>query len=226
MRELNERIKNIPVPDRMKHLPIDPRGYPVPWFVPWHENRWEFRGMDGEKFGPAVRKKLCWMCGQPLGKHMTFAIGPMCMVNRNISEPPSHLACLEYGVKACPFLTQPKMRRNEKDMPEHGSIAGIGIMDNPGLTVLWTTRSYQPWKPPGGGVLFEIGDPEHIEFYTEGRGASREEVLEVLEERLPKLMEHAVKPDAVAELMARYAKAVILVEKFYATEVSASANSS
>jgi hypothetical protein len=137
------------------------------------------------------------------------------MVNRNISEPPSHLACIEYAVKACPFLTQPKMRRNEKDMPEVGHIAGIGIMDNPGLTVVWTTLSYKPWKPPGGGVLFEIGDPEHIEYYTEAHKATREEVLAVLEERIPILKDRAIKdgPEAVVELDQSYRKALDLVNK-------------
>lgn len=209
---LNERIKNIPIPDRMKTLPIDDRGFPVPWFVPWFNNKWEFRGMDSEKFRAAIKYRRCWMCGQPLGKFLTFAIGPMCMVNRNISEPPSHLTCVEYGVKACPFLTQPKMRRNEKDLPK-GHIAGMGIMDNPGLTVLWTTLSYHAWKPPGGGVLFEIGDPKHIEYYTEGRRATKQEVLDILKERIPKLMNEAVKdgPDAIEELNHRYAKAQDLV---------------
>jgi hypothetical protein len=170
--------------------------------------------MDGEKMVIAVRHKRCWMCGQPLGKFYTFAIGPMCMVNRNISEPPSHLACIEYSVKACPFLTQPRMRRNEKDMPQ-GHIAGIGIMDNPGLTVVWTTLSYKAFKPHGGGVLFEIGDPEHVEYYTEGREATREEVFTVLKERIPKLYEQAEKdgPEGVELLNQLYARAIELVNK-------------
>jgi hypothetical protein len=212
---LNQRITKFELPERMRGLPISDDGYPVPWFVPWIDGKPEFRGMTSEKMIIAVRHKRCWMCGQPLGKFYTFAIGPMCMVNRNISEPPSHLACIEYAVKACPFLSQPRMRRNEKDMPEVGHIAGIGIMDNPGLTVVWTTLSYKPWKPPGGGVLFEIGDPEHIEYYTEARKATREEVLAVLEERIPILKDRAVKdgPEAVVELDQSYRKALDLINK-------------
>jgi hypothetical protein len=211
---LNQRIARLELPERMNGLPISDDGYPVPWFVPWINSKPEFRGFDGEKLIIAVRHKRCWMCGQPLGKHMTFAIGPMCMVNRNISEPPSHLSCIEYAVKACPFLTQPKMRRNEKDKPG-GHIAGISLEDNPGLTVVWTTFSYKPFKPRGGGVLFEIGDPEHVEYYTEGRKATQEETLAVLEERIPKLYEQATKdgPEAIAELDGMYARAIELVKK-------------
>jgi hypothetical protein len=212
---LNQRIIDIEIPDRMQSLPISDEGYPVPWFVPNVNGKPDFRCMDGDKMGIAIRLKRCWMCGQQLGKHLTFAIGPMCMVNRNISEPPSHLACIEYGMKACPFLTRPKMRRNEKDLPEGGHVAGIGIQDNPGLTVAWTTLTYRAWKPSGGGVLFEIGEPEHVEYYTEGRRASKREVLTVLEERLPKLMDVAVEdgPESVAELRRRYARALEIVER-------------
>jgi hypothetical protein len=108
------------------------------------------------------------------------------------------------------------MRRNEKDKPEEGHIAGIGIMDNPGLTVVWTTLSYKPWEPiKGKGVLFEIGDPEHIEYYTEGRKATQEEILTILAERIPKLYEQATKdgPEAIAELDGMYARAIELVKK-------------
>jgi hypothetical protein len=216
MRELNKRIASLELPERMLNLKISDEGYPVPWFVPYINGKPEFRGMDGEKMVVAVRHKRCWMCGQPLGKFFTFAIGPMCMVNRNISEPPSHLACIEYAVKACPFLTQPKMRRNEKDKPG-GHIAGISIDDNPGLTVVWTTLSYKLFKAPNGGVLFAIGDPDHVEYYTEGRKATQEEILTVLAERIPKLKEIAIKdgPEAVDQLDQQYAKALGLVIKSF-----------
>jgi hypothetical protein len=208
--KLNNRIAHLELPDRMRRLSISDEGYPVPWFVAYRDGKPDFRCMDGDKMGIAVRHKRCWMCGQPLGKHLTFAIGPMCAVNRNISEPPSHLACLEYGVKACPFLTQPRMRRNEKDLPADGHVAGIGLKRNPGVTVLWTTLSYRVWKPRGGGVLFELGDPEHVEYYAEGRKATRAEIIESMESGLPGLLEPAEYEgaEAIAELMRCYGRAV------------------
>jgi hypothetical protein len=209
--KLNNRIAHLELPDRMRRLSISDEGYPVPWFVAYRDGKPDFRCMDGEKMGIAVRHKRCWMCGEPLGKHLTFAIGPMCAVNRSISEPPSHLACLEYGVKACPFLTQPRMRRNEKDLPEDGYVAGIGLKRNPGVTLLWTTLSYRVWKPPGGGVLFELGDPEHVEYYAEGRKATRAEVIESMETGLPGLLEPAEQEgaEAIAELMRWYGRAIV-----------------
>jgi hypothetical protein len=205
MKTLNNRIAHLDLPERMRKRPVSDEGFPVPWFVGWINGKPDFRTMDSDKMVIAVRHKRCWMCGQPLGKFLTFAIGPMCAVNRTISEPPSHLACVEYGVKACPFLTQPRMRRNEKDKPD-GHIAGEGLKRNPGVTLLWTTLGYRMFRPPNGGILFEIGDPEHLEYYAEGRKATREEVVASLQSGKPLLMDIAVEEgaDAVAELNKRF----------------------
>ncbi|MBR0879672.1 hypothetical protein ACVMGC_001077 [Bradyrhizobium barranii subsp. barranii] len=188
--QLNQRIADLELPERMRGLKISDEGFPVPWFVPFVNGKWDFRAMDGDKMGIAVRLKRCWMCGQPLGKYLTFAIGPMCCATRTIAEPPSHLSCLEYSVRACPHLSNPRARRNEKDKPE-GHVAGIGLKRNPGVTVLWTTLSYRVFRAPNGGALFTLGEPEHIEFYAEGRKATRQEILESMESGLPLLMEPA-----------------------------------
>jgi hypothetical protein len=205
---LNQRIAHLTMPERMNCLAISDEGYPVPWFVGYVDGKPDFRTMDGEKMGLAIRKRLCWMCGQPLGKFLTFAIGPMCAVSRTIAEPPSHLACLEYSVKACPFLTQPRMRRNEKDLPEDGHVAGHGLKRNPGVTLLWTTLSYKIFRAPNGGILFNLGDPVHVEHWAYGRRATRAEIVASMETGLPLLMEIAVDegPDAVDELKRSYAK--------------------
>lgn len=214
MTELNAAIRNIPVPHRMRKLPISDRGFPVPRFVPWINGQPEFRGFDGEHMGLCVRLKRCWLCGEPLGKFMVFVIGPMCAVNRVSSEPPSHDDCAHYAAKACPFLTQPRMRRNEKDMPEHKGTAGVGIKRNPGVVLVWTTRSYRVFRAPGGvGALFEVGSPTEVEFFAEGRKATRAEVLDSMESGLPLLLNEAVKdgPDAVAALEQMYQQALKLV---------------
>jgi hypothetical protein len=212
MRELNQRIRHLELPDRMKHLPLNDQGFPVPFFVPWIDGKPEFRGFDGEKLGICVRHKRCWLCGEPLGKNMVFTIGPMCAVNRVSAEPPSHYDCAHYAAMACPFLTQPRMRRNEKDMPEHLDPAGIMLKRNPGCTLLWVTHNYKPFRAMGG-VLFNVGDPVRVEFYAEGRKATHEEIMASIDSGMPTLREMAEHdgPDAVAELQQMYAKAMELV---------------
>jgi hypothetical protein len=207
MTSLNKRIADIPIPQRMSSLPISDEGYPVPYFVPFIDGKPEFRAMDHEKFTHAIRNKRCWLCGGQLGKHMTFPIGPMCAITRTTAEPPSHLECAEYGAKACPFLTQPRMRRNDKDMP-FGHIAGISIDRNPGVIVLWTTLDYRLFR--SGGYLFKVGDPEHVECYAQGRAATKEELAHSIVTGYPTLEAMAKRegPEAEDELLAHYARAI------------------
>jgi hypothetical protein len=213
MTALNERIKDIPIPERMRKLPISSKGFPIPKFVPYVNGEPEFRGMDGRHLMECIKRKLCWLCGQPTGVHMTFVLGPMCAINRNNAEPPCHFRCAEYATKACPFLTQPRMRRNEKDTPwgDEPISAGIAIKRNPGVALLWTTRSYRIMKE-GSGVLFQLGDPEHIEAYCEGRKATLEEVMHSVNTGLPILLEMAAQEDAVAECQHHIDKGVALLQ--------------
>ena len=214
MTELNKRIADLEIPPRMRGLKISDEGYPVPWFVPWIDGKPEFRGMDGEKFRMAVKYKKCWLCGEPLGKFMTFVIGPMCAVNRNTAEPPCHYGCAVYAVEACPFLTQPRMRRNEvRSIPEAGTVAGIMIKRNPGVACLWTTQSYQTYQ--SGGTLFRIGDPKKVEFFAEGRKATYAEVTFSISTGLPLLLREAEKDgqEAVNELHKIVEAALVLIPK-------------
>jgi hypothetical protein len=213
MRELNQRIRHLELPDRMKRLPINDQGFPVPYFVPYVDGQPEFRGFDGEKLGICVRHRRCWLCGEQLGKFMAFTVGPMCGINRTSAEPPSHYDCSRYAVAACPFLTQPKMRRNEKDLPEHLEPAGIMLRRNPGCTLIWVTRDYKLFRDGQGGVLFGLGDPERVEFFAEGRAATRDEVMASIDSGMPILREMAVRdgPEAVAELQQMYDKAMELM---------------
>ena len=192
MRELNQRIRHLEIPDRMKRFPVDDRGFPVPYFVQYVNGKPDFRTMDGEKLAICVRHRRCWLCGQPLGKFMVFVAGAMCVVNKNSAEPPSHYECARYAAMACPFLTQPKMRRNEKDLPEHKEPAGIMLRRNPGVAILWVTHGYEIIRQRGG-LLFRLGDPIRVEFYAEGRPAKREEIMASIESGLPTLRELAEK---------------------------------
>src|SRR4029077_20531487 len=135
------------IPPRIARLFRDSRGFPVPWFVQWCENAersWpgvgppDFRVTDSRRFAAAIKQHLCWVCGESLGRHQVFVIGPMCVVNRVTSEPPNHRDCAEFAVKACPFLTQPRMRRNVKNLPDESELpAGFHIDRIPGATCLY-----------------------------------------------------------------------------------------
>lgn len=195
-----------PLPNLMSNLPVDKRGYPVPWFVKWIDGEPEFRAMDPIKYWQAVRKRLCWVCGNPLWREIVFTIGPMCAVNRISSEPPSHRECAKYSAMGCPFLSKPQMVRREGGLPEApANVGGVMIARNPGVTLLWYTYRYEHIETPkrgpsDAGFLFHIGRAFKVEWYCRGRLASRAEVIEAMESGLPTLREVAAKYDGPEQM--------------------------
>lgn len=178
------------LPPRLQSLPVDERGYPVPWFVDWIDGKPEFRCMDGAKWVRAVHEKLCWVCGQRLGRYMTFVAGPMCGINRTSSEPPCHLECAEWSARNCPFLNNPDQIRREGDSvaAEGKVVGGFAIKRNPGVSMLWTCKDYLVYADRQGGKLIQMGEPDHVEWWARGRRATREEVMASVDSGLPNLI--------------------------------------
>ena len=85
MTELNASIRDITISRRMRRLPVSPRGFPVPWFVAWLGGVPDFRCIGLGKLVKAIHQHCCWLCDEPLGFWQTYAIGPMCIVKRNVA---------------------------------------------------------------------------------------------------------------------------------------------
>src|SRR5215469_4631726 len=191
MTEYHVSLKDLHMPDRIKRLPVDHRGFPVPKFVAWPKGEPDHRVMNLDRFVPAVTRKQCWICGEPMGRYYASIIGCMCAVNRVISEPPSHLECAEFAVKACPFLARPHAHRREAGMPEgYNEGAGFPLARNPGVACLWISKQYpKVFQPQAGntGVLFSLGEPLNTIWYREGRLATGQEVHDAISEGLPAL---------------------------------------
>lgn len=222
-------MSNAPVPMSMRSLPVDPdRTYfHVPWFVAWINGKPDYRVIAPGKIIQAVKGDLCWLCGQQIGPAKAFVIGPMCSLNRTSAEPPCHVECAEYAVQVCPFMTRPQMKRNEKDLPANKKeMPGFGLKRNPGVVLVWQTRSYMPFRATAGeaGILFELGDPLAVSFWAEGRLATREEVLASIDSGLPLLAEMAIEdplPGAMDELNRRYEAACALLPASHVSAVGA-----
>jgi hypothetical protein len=200
----------IPTPARVARLPRDRHGRPVPWFVAWIDGAPDFRIVASGKVAEAVRFNRCFICGDDLGRWLSFPVGPMGTVNRTSPEPAAHKECALYAVKACPFLTRPAMRRREAGLPE-----GLGVethtpgamqAHNPGVTAIWTTRAQQPFPDGKGGLLFRMGDPHEVLWFAEGRPATRAEVQEAMESELA-ILRGLTAPGELAALEAAYTEA-------------------
>lgn len=197
--EYNASIRAIEMPDRIKRLAISPKGFPVPWFVAWIDDVPDFRVIERGRIEDAVKHKRCWVCGDPLGRTFAMTLGPMCAINRTISEPPSHRECAVFSAIACPFLSNPAMRRHEAGLPEDRKEApGNGVKRNPGAVAVWLTRGCRPFRAPGG-LLFTFDDPTEVLWFAEGRAAKRDEVEASIYSGLPLLEAEAAKEGPVAQ---------------------------
>jgi hypothetical protein len=177
-------------PAAIQALKVDARGYPVPYFVSWIAGEPEFRAVDPRKIERAHNRGLCWICGEPMaGQVRAFAIGPMCAINRLSAEPPGHVECVRFAVTACPFLSRPMAKRRPMEGQMHPP-AGLMIQRNPGVTLIWHCRAYRKLRIDGG-LLFRIGSPHRLEWFAEGRPATRAEVLESFETGEPILRRQA-----------------------------------
>lgn len=219
MNEYNPAVAKLKMPDRFKSLPVDKRGYPVPRFVATVNDEPDFRVVKAGWVGECLRNDFCWLCGVKLGSNKAFVVGPMCAVNRVSSEPPSHLECARFACMACPFMVNPKRRRRDEDLPEDKvDPGGIMIERNPGVSLIWVTKSYKSFRPgavagAGDGILFTFGEASLTEWWARGRRATREEVLESIEFGLPLLRRVAEEEGdaAVREFNRRVKEAMRLV---------------
>ena len=166
------------MPERIAALPLDDKERPVPFFVLWKDGKPDFRIADPAKIYQCYHEGLCWICGQKLGTYLAFVVGPMCTVNKISAEPPGHLDCGQYAVRACPFLIQPKMVRREGGLPEElAAPPGVFFKENPGVTAIWVTKSFTPLLKDGM-LVARLGAPTQVLWYARGEQAGLSDVME------------------------------------------------
>jgi ferredoxin len=211
-----------PMPERIARLHRDERGYPVPWFICWMDGAMpvpagqgkpDFRVIGPNRLAEAYNNGRCWICGGSMAGHSkVFVIGPMCVVNRVTSEPPNHRECAEFAAKACPFMINPREKRNNKNMIDNPVVAGEMIPRNPGAVALYQTAKGKPFQA-GQGVLFQLGKPIRVDWYAEGRVATRAEIEASIDSGLPLLIDMAKKQgmDAVRQLAYMHSEAMTLL---------------
>lgn len=192
-------------PDTPPALAKRPRtfnGYPIPWFAAKDAaGNLDIRVGSAAKMKIARTKDLCWVCGQPWGDSPVFVIGPMGAVNRTTMEPACCEPCARFSVKYCPFLTQPRMRRNEHDLPAGSKFSESGLKRNPGGVVLWP--SYWDMFRAGGEMLVHLHEPySPPEWFAKGQPLDRAGAQALIDDGAPAWMEIAEKegPTAVAAL--------------------------
>lgn len=187
---------DIVVPPRVAKRPVQ-NGYPVPFFVvKLKTGLYDFRVLDLSKVQSAIRFKLCWICGEPLGAYQAFLGGPLMAVNRASGEGPCHRDCALYAVRVCPFMVHgAEFRTNGLPI---GSVTqmqqlGLGGIKNPGVSVFWVTKHVT--RETSLSHLWKLGAAEEVSWWAKGRPATREECVSGLNVNLGNLMATAKSPD-------------------------------
>jgi hypothetical protein len=171
-----------PLPARMQKLNVDKRGYPVPWFVQWINGEPNFQVVSPSAFRQAIRFGSCWICGERLGARKTFVMGPLNILNRVTSEPACHYDCARFAAQACPFLILPQAQY--KEAPEGATRLAEVTSRNPGCCALWTTKTFKMQPAGEGRKLIVVSDPVAVDWYAQGKPASRATVLQSLDDGL------------------------------------------
>lgn len=183
----------------MRGLPLDRAGRPVPYFVYVDaDGNADHRIVDAAKVRPAISYRWCWVCGEPLGGRLSFAVGPMCVINRASGEPPQHLDCATWSATHCPFLVNPSKDRREVNLPDEVRWNENALKRNPGVIAVYTTRKMTPFVE-GGSVIVRMGEALSVEWYKHGRPATRSDVLGAFAGGLPQLRDIAAEEGPPAE---------------------------
>lgn len=105
-----DEAMQVELPRRMRKLPKDKRGYPVPVIVLRDKNKTPHFTINDHRLSSKVaNKKLCSICGDPLKKDIWFIGGQVCFTHPNgaFLDPPVHHDCGEYALRVCPYLGAP-----------------------------------------------------------------------------------------------------------------------
>src|SRR6185295_806737 len=142
-------IRDIPIPARLRDLPLDPRGFPITFTTTVDaDGKPDFRVPDAQKWAVMCYEHLCAVCGQRLDYWIFFVGGEELFADRLFFEGPMHRECAEYSIKVCPFMALEKFKRTDREFT--GDAAMLNEIDfqqaRPARFGLGRTRGYKMVK--------------------------------------------------------------------------------
>lgn len=104
----------IAIPHRMRRLPLDRRGLPVPVIVMWTESGEPlFAANDENRRQQCFAEDRCHICGGALLRGRWFVGGTLSTsaVHGVSLDGPMHDECAHYALAVCPYLAAPRYGR-------------------------------------------------------------------------------------------------------------------
>jgi hypothetical protein len=180
-------IPDVPLPGRMRHLPEDPRGYPIPWTVYRDgEGRPHFTISDEALRQRTILEDRCSICGQNNTRGRCFVGGPLCAFHDHGAyiDPPMHRECATYALQVCPFLAAPHYGRRIEDRTldrgkAPGELVAVDAQVRPGRPELFVLVMAVGQSLIRRGGLVRYVKPTQpyrlVEYWREGRRLSEAE---------------------------------------------------
>jgi hypothetical protein len=135
---------NIEIPDRLKNLKLDDRGFPIPFFVAWVDGKPDFRLLDPDKQRMCAEQHKCAICGTRMRDVYYFLGGPLTCKNQYSTDPAMHRECAEFSLRACPHMFFQKAERNERgSVYQHSKKNPFLIADKPDELYLIKASKYK-----------------------------------------------------------------------------------
>jgi hypothetical protein len=117
------------IPEAIRKLPRDARGYPIP-FAQFRapDGTPDFRVIDQQRVQRCIKDRLCGICGEVLNYWIVFIGGPACKASHLYADPPMHPGCAAFAAIACPFVAGTHTRYSSDRLPE---IEGMAFKMDP-----------------------------------------------------------------------------------------------
>lgn len=163
---MDKNWRDIPMPHRIKALPVDHRGFPVPVMAAYKDGKPDLAVIDAEKCARMIRTSLCGICGQPLGRYKFIVGGPKVWAFRVSANPAFHSVCAEYAMKVCPHLATPSMPYLPDRPDDTIALRGMDTVRAP-YVGLFVTERYN-YEVSGGMLLITAITWTKVEWWSEG----------------------------------------------------------
>jgi hypothetical protein len=99
------------IPVRLAHLPRH-GGLPIPFVTGTRDGRVDFRITHAKNHELAQKFQLCGICGKHIAAPpYVFSVGPLCLAERLVFEPPMHEECALAAFTICPYLSRSDWQR-------------------------------------------------------------------------------------------------------------------
>jgi hypothetical protein len=161
---MTKPVEAVPIPPKMRLLPKDRRGYPVPVIVQRDlTGRPFFVINDTEVVNKTARQKLCGICGQKLERDIWLVGGPGGAFHEHgmFIDGPMHKACATYALRVCPYIAGRYSKRIDDTLAKHGKW--------PAHMRMLAEESMIPEQPP----FFVLARTRRVAFEVREQGTHR-----------------------------------------------------